>query len=345
LLPSKKLEPYYKKVTWLFVSRNFKMDARDVVALRSHDRFGISSWPQMFVFDGRDDLVLQEMPRDLESFIVGLDRSIAAYDKRKLRSQTSAADLARQRELADRRTVTLESLLAARTKGTKPATKDLDRAERDLLDDHADIVVKLRALRLIAGLRPKTILEHAPAWLTIANDPWRYELLNALARNAKPTPALTQELVRLFEQAGKTVPSRNPNVLRIRVAECLGRVGDSDALAALRPVALAASPRNGLTHIVIRSVAAIAARSEGEPRQQALEILSQSLPPSIAVADSPPTKATQQATRRALAVLRTTLKALGLLVDGAQLPAIPAAWTQEDRSSMKRSLHELVKTK
>lgn len=343
MLPNKKLVPWYDKVTWLFVSRNFKKDEKDIVALRSHDRFGISSWPQMFVFDGRDDLVLQEMPRDLSGFIAGLDRSIAMYGKRQVRSTEGVANQATRAKVAQERTVALEALLAAKEKGTSPTAADLDLAERDLLQDQGDIVVRLRALRLLAETRPGMILEHAPAWLAIANDPWRYDLLAVIGKSAKPTPALTRELVRIFEQAGKTVPSRNPNVLRIRVADCLARVGDAEALQALRPVALEASPRNGLTHIVIRSVAAIAKRSQGEARQQALGILADSLPPAVAAGANPDDKAARMATRRALGVVRTTLKVLGPLVGGEPLPAIPDTWTEEDRSSLHGTLRERVK--
>ena len=58
LLPDKDLRPFYQKVTWLYVCRRFKSgDAKDVEALRNHDRFGISSWPQMFLFDPRDDRI------------------------------------------------------------------------------------------------------------------------------------------------------------------------------------------------------------------------------------------------------------------------------------------------
>ena len=69
LLPNPALKPWYDRVTWLFVSRNFKLDDKDKEALRTHDRFGISSWPQMIVFDPVDDRVLLDAPRDLAGFV------------------------------------------------------------------------------------------------------------------------------------------------------------------------------------------------------------------------------------------------------------------------------------
>lgn len=343
MLPSKKLEPWYDKVIWLFVSRNFKKDHKDIVAMRSHDRFGISSWPQMILFDGRDDLVMQEMPRKLEMFIKGLDRGVTAYGKRQWQPKASAEERAQLRVRSQQRTIALESLLEQHSKGAKLTDADLDAAEKDLLSTDSDIVVRLRALRLLAQLRPGTIVEHAARWLTVANDPWRYELLGILSRHAKPDPNLTRELVILFEQAGEAVPSRNPNVLRIKVADCLARVGDADALNALKVPALEANPRNGLTHTVIRAVGAIAARSRGEPRQRAMGILAESLPPAVAPTGNDRT--TKLATRRALGVLRTTLQTLAPLVGDATLPALPKTWSESDRASMQRSLHTLTRSR
>ena len=69
LLPSKELQPYYDKVSWLYVCRLFKDgDPKDIEAVRSHDRFGVSSWPQMMLFDPATDRVIQSPPRQLERF-------------------------------------------------------------------------------------------------------------------------------------------------------------------------------------------------------------------------------------------------------------------------------------
>ena len=66
-------------MVWLFVNRNFAWQRKrsgkafkekdipaDMEALRTHDRFGISSWPQMIVFDPRDNKVLEKPPRTLK---------------------------------------------------------------------------------------------------------------------------------------------------------------------------------------------------------------------------------------------------------------------------------------
>ena len=78
MLPHKDLAAYYDKVTWLFVSRNFKNDEKDREALRTHDRFGISSWPQLVLFDPRDDSVLEQMSRKLEDFKQQLKKHVAS---------------------------------------------------------------------------------------------------------------------------------------------------------------------------------------------------------------------------------------------------------------------------
>ena len=66
------MKAHYGRVTWLFVSRNFKDDEKDREAARTHDRFGISSWPQLVLFDPRDDAVLAFMPRGFAAWVEAL---------------------------------------------------------------------------------------------------------------------------------------------------------------------------------------------------------------------------------------------------------------------------------
>lgn len=79
MLPNKALKKYYSKVSWLYVCRTFKKDAKDREALRTHDRFGISSWPHMFLFDPKTDAVLASSPRSLKGFIATFDRVLAEF--------------------------------------------------------------------------------------------------------------------------------------------------------------------------------------------------------------------------------------------------------------------------
>ena len=48
----------------------------DMEALRIHDRFGISSWPQMIVMDPRDDRVIGMPERTVESVTALFDQAI-----------------------------------------------------------------------------------------------------------------------------------------------------------------------------------------------------------------------------------------------------------------------------
>ena len=75
MLPNKALRPYYRKITWLYICRTFKKTPKDLEALRTHDRFGISLWPQMFVFDPADDAVLKKTPRKLGGFMAAFQTS------------------------------------------------------------------------------------------------------------------------------------------------------------------------------------------------------------------------------------------------------------------------------
>lgn len=52
--------------------------AADREALRTHDRFGISSWPQMIVFDPRDHRVLATPPRSLAGVEAAFTRAVKA---------------------------------------------------------------------------------------------------------------------------------------------------------------------------------------------------------------------------------------------------------------------------
>ncbi|MCB9869133.1 MAG: HEAT repeat domain-containing protein [Planctomycetes bacterium] len=96
LLPSKKLQPYYTRVTWLYVCRTFKKDAHDREAERTHDRFGISSWPQMLVFDPRTDAQLATPPRHLAGFLATFDRVLAAWRAPDAAQQRSGVALAKE---------------------------------------------------------------------------------------------------------------------------------------------------------------------------------------------------------------------------------------------------------
>ncbi len=335
MLPSKELAPWYGKVTWLFVTRNFKSDAKDLEALRSHDRFGVTSWPQMLAFDPRDDAVLTEMPRDLQGFQKALDRAMAAMQQR-----TPAVPPARSSALPATAQGPLAALAAAEAHARALALEELAAAPPPLpdpvreqvlamlLDEGEDFVVRVRALRLLAGTAPELVSARAAPLLGVANDPFRFQVLSLIEKH--PNPGLAPLLARMFAGAGEAVPSRNPNVLRIHLAKCLGASGDGAAVTAMEPVARAADPRNGLTRAVLQALGQLGARLPQE-KAAVLDVLGAALPPAL------PQDAEPAETRRHLHVVTGVLEAFAL-ASGEAAPALPKSWGAAERAALQKAL-------
>ena len=144
---------------------------------------------------------------------------------------------------------------------------------------------------------------------------------------------MTPVLVRLFTEAGKALPSDNPNVLRGRAAACLGACGDARALDALAPVARAAEARNSTTRIVVEALGAIGERGDEAERARVVEILLASWPAAVKpAANSAPSVHGRYALRLAEAVT----EALGRLLDGAArdgAPELAVGWSEAERTA------------
>jgi len=381
LLPSKKLKPYYDKISWLYVCRLFKpSDARDREALRTHERFGISSWPQMFVFDPATGRVLREMPRSLAGFKAGLDAVLADRKpappeglavRARLQSARKAIKAGRRHKAVailtrlaagnDRFEGWLEARELLRSLGVRAgASKGLgdpdprERAlaleamshrpraiakarphiERLVLDDGEDIVVRLRALRCIGAVDPGWIAKNAASMLDVANDPWRYAVLEFATQH--PNPELGPVLCKLFEGAGTKVASRNPNVLRINVTLCLAECGDVASLRVLQPVVAAADPRNGLTRMTVAAVAKIATRERGAARDKVLRGLLEGVPEAD---DSDEVTAA----RRKLAIVRAVVDGFAEVFGRDRVPVAPRTWTRADQKRLTAALSALLR--
>lgn len=339
MLPNPALKPWYDRVTWLFVSRNFKLDDKDKEALRTHDRFGISSWPQMIVFDPVDDRVLLDAPRDLAGFVKAFERATATTNGRAGGTvQTKAQHVLKDpvgadaRSLGERlrdpnpivRAIALEEIASAK----EVAQEHLAEADAILGREGEDIVVVLRALRLLVKRKPATLVARTLALLAIDNDPLRYEVLELVA--TKPDPLLGPVLNRLFAEAGKAVASRNPNVLRMKVAPCLGAMGDAASVEVLAPLARAADWRNGTTKLVLDALRALAMRLP-EQKERVEEILVASLPKALAAQDV-------QGTRGSLSLSEAVFKALAALRPGWKAPALPKGWSEAEREAVLAAL-------
>ncbi|MHC4078949.1 MAG: hypothetical protein ACYST0_10980, partial [Planctomycetota bacterium] len=204
-----------------------------------------------------------------------------------------------------------------------------------------DIVVRIRALRYLAGASPKSVTKHAAELLRVNNDPFRYEVLALLKQN--PDPQLEPTLVSLFNGAGtKKYPSNNPNVVRIRTAQCLAVCGGAAAIDALAKPARECNPYNGLTRIIFESLASIGSRADKDSRDKVVAILVDSLPQPADVAGQEP-KIAKRTLRRYLYLVRTILQSLAKVSGNKQLPAVPDDWTAKDRDKLHKQLQRIFR--
>ncbi|MCP4039296.1 MAG: hypothetical protein GY733_20315 [bacterium] len=307
MLPSKKLSPYYKTVTWLFVTRNFKNDDKDREAARTHDRFSITSWPQLLVFDPRNDDVLSEMPRKLGPFEARLKTLLRKVPRPSARDLRAARAIGRAREQhtngntapaikilegvarrqdgvdawlearelmrswgTDQRTLA-ERLADPDVRERALAVEEIQRADvgkvgsrflesmaRALLNDDEHLIVRVRVLEWLRTNGPESVTAGAVKLLKLNSDRLRYGVLEVIEKH--PDPKLGPTLAAMFKGAGTTTPSRNPNVLRARLAAAMRESGDQSAVDALAVLAREAAPNNGTTRTVLDVLASIAGR-------------------------------------------------------------------------------------
>lgn len=345
MLTNDALEKVYEKVTWLFVTRNFKGDEKDREAYRTHDRFGMSSWPQLIVFDPRSDEIVAEPPRDLEGFLATLERSAVEHRFRP-RAEAVVADAATggredRPTSARERAIAFEdaTLRVAEDPDATPAIAP-EAALEALRNDDEDLVVRIRAVRYLAAVAPELAAEHAPGLLDVANDPLRYDLLQLLAKH--PNPQSSSKLATIFRDAGRGVPSRNPNVLRGHAARALATCGDAAAAGALREIAVEANPLNSTTRLAIEALAGIGARTDARGRAGIVTILLDAFP---AGHDDPAFEGRPAGSRnRMVRALATSVRDALVQATGREdLPAVPEDWSTKARESYVRTLRSAIR--
>lgn len=234
MLPNPDLKPAYEKVVWLYVYRDFSGSPEDLAAERVSLRLGMTAYPQHLLVDPSSMEILADTGRSVESFLAAVGRAKAA------RGEGAAA---RIRE-AEERALALEK------------SPSVAAAKKALADK--DIVVRYRAIRILAEKEPKAVAADAEALLAVPNDPFRFEVCRALGKAADGQAA--RFLERVLAEPGKSL---NPNVLRIEAAGALGACGDAGSVKALAPFASSGEWRNGLTGVAVDAIAAIAKREKG----------------------------------------------------------------------------------
>jgi len=233
LLPNPALEDLYDKAVWVYVYRDFKNDESDRAAERISLRFGVTSWPQLFLADPATMEILRHTGRSVASFR-------KAVGETRVEPAPTLDALARI-AAAEKRAVELEK---------RPSRK----LARERLDD-PDIVVRTRALEILAKKDPDTVVERAAELLRVPSDPFRYAVCNVLKEAEDPSAAPALEAIVKAPQN-----SLNPNVLRIRAVQALSTCGNAGSVAVIAPHAQSGAYFNGLTGISVDALAAIAKR-------------------------------------------------------------------------------------
>ena len=276
VLPDSALAPLYDKAVWVYVYRTFQKDEADRLAERISIRFGVSSWPQLFLVDPESLAILRHTGRSVTSF----EKAFAATTVEKHATSTTHEGLKRAEEIA-------------RALEDKPSVK----AARTYLA-HDDIVVRTRALEILAEEKPKDVVAHAKDLLAVPNDPFRYLVCGVLAKAEDPKAAPYLEAV-----VKEPKDSLNPNVLRIRAVSALATCGTPSSVAVIAPHASSGAYFNGLTGTSIDALRDIAKRHK-KARKEVRTVLIGAYP------KPPPAEANDRAKRACVALAKRIHRAL-----------------------------------
>jgi len=297
LLPNPQLKDAYEKIVWVYVYRDFSKSKADRAAERISLRFGVTSWPQLFLADPATMKILAHTGRKVKSFNGAVERTMVKPARTLAAAERVAA--------AEKRAILLEN---------KPSVG----AAKKHIDDE-DIVVRTRALEILAAKKPALVVARAQELLAVPNDPFRYAVCQVLAKAADPKAARALEaLVR------DPKPSLNPNVLRIRAVQALATCGNAESVAVIAPHASSGVYFNGLTGVSVDALAAIAKRDRGA-RKAVDRVLRASYPP-------PPKDANDKRAMRACVALAKRVHT----ARGAKI-SFPKVYDAESRESLAES--------
>ena len=232
LLSDPKLAEFYDDVIWMYLFQDFSGSEADRAAQRVALRFGISAYPQHFLVDPHTLDVIADTGRSLASFSTAI-KGAKVGEAGALTHETLRN--------ADARAVALETDL------------NNERAIAALGDP--DVVVRLLALRHLKDSKPEAIAANAEALLALPNDHIRFLVCEVLTETGGAEHE--ESLVSLVRDP---VGSKNPNVMRIRAVQALGKLGGGKAIEVIRPHAVSGTWLNGLTGTSVDALTAIALR-------------------------------------------------------------------------------------
>lgn len=250
LLSQKELASSYGDVVWMYLFQDFSKSDEDRAAERVAIRFGISSWPQHFLVDPFTLEVIADTGRSLESFRA----AVKSVRVKKTEASPSPADFKLHDDLA----AALE------------ANADLALATKHLM--HEDVVVRYRAVQVLAKKKPEVLTKESGRLLASDNDQIRYLVCDALTESG--TVGAKDALGAVVKDTGK---SKNPNVLRMHAVQALAKCGDKSSLALIAPHATSGAYLNSLTAAAIATIQAIAER-DPSAKSEAVAILEKAYP-------------------------------------------------------------------
>jgi len=295
------LKPHYDTMIWLYLFRDFSGSEADLAAERTCIRLGFTSYPQHWLLDPASLARLKSTGRSLDSF-----RAAAKAVSVKAGESTAA----------------VTAMIEAEKRAAKlRRSRSLSEAKAAL--DETDVVLRYRALQVLAEKAPKEVVSRAADLLAVPNDPIRYLACKVLgeAGRADAAPALAAIVMRPTD-------SLNPNVLRISAVKALGGCGDVESVSAIAPHASSGDTRNGLTGVSIDALTAIALRHR-DARAEVVAVLAKSWPA---------TKYDASEKRRVLGLVRRVHGAL-VKVTGKKVKA-PAEWNEAALEAMRKAFGE-----
>lgn len=298
MLPRAELKPLYDELVWLYVFRDFSGSEADLAAERTCIRMGFTSYPQMWLLDPVSLKRLKRTGRTLEPFV-------AAANSVKVPAGEDVSAVAAMRE-AEGRAAKLRK--SGSVKQAKAAI------------DESDLVLRYRALQVLAEKAPKEVVARAESLLATPNDPVRFEVCKVLGKagHADAAPALAAI-------AARPKDTLNPNVLRISAVRALGGCGDATSIAAVAPFATTGDTRNGLTGVSIDALVAIAARHP-DAREPSAAALRKAWPA---------TKYAPEEARRVMGLARRVHGALAKVT--GKKPKLPKNWNEAALEEMRKA--------
>ncbi len=318
MLPHQDLKDTYDEAIWIYVCRTWRDDESDLEAARTHDRFGVTSWPHLFVIDPNDDKILARLGRSVEALKKGLadrkvkanEQAIAPFEKQHARLLELEAELAKNKKVK------------------------LQKLQQMAANPYEDIVIRIRCVQYMAEHAPDELVNGAEGLLEAPSDTIRFAVLKALETHERTD--LAPLLAKLFAGAGKEVASGNPNVLRGWAAKCMVKSGDASCLPALEAFSNRMNPFNGTSRSVATALGSIASRLKGDEKKRALRALVQGLPEAVAKDD--------ERKRRSSASLVKSIH--GALVSGSGrkgLPSPPSTWLEAERDAYINAVRKKLK--